>query len=130
MFVNNRSGYLDTLEIRTMISILSIVDNPLQDDHLVGVMRLPMFDFSENDIARIPYMYEALVGYEGPALVMKKIEEFLDTLRTLQDYARYMSVPELIDEIYLELNILEYFAGLKGGLTRRANLNGFDLLTE
>lgn len=131
VFVNNRSGYLDTLEIRTMISILSIVDNPLQDDHLVGVMRLPMFNFSENDIARIradsdcEYMYEALVGYEGPALVMKKIEEFLDTLRTLQDYARYMSVPELIDEIYLELNILEYFAGLKGGLTRRANLNGF-----
>src|SRR5699024_10936821 len=36
VFVNNRSGYLDTLVIRTMISILSVIDNPLQDDHLVG----------------------------------------------------------------------------------------------
>ncbi|TVT28771.1 helicase-exonuclease AddAB subunit AddA [Salinicoccus cyprini] len=131
VFVNNRSGYLDTLEIRTMISILSIVDNPLQDDHLVGTMRLPMFNFTENDIAHIravsdcDYMYEALVQYEGPALVMKKIDEFMDAHRTLQSYARYMSVPELIDEIYVELNIVEYFAGLKGGLTRRANLNGF-----
>lgn len=131
VFVNNRSGYLDTLEIRTMISILSVIDNPLQDDHLVGMMRLPMFDFTEDEIARIrassnaDYMFEALVDYEGPAVVTKKIEEFKDALATLQEYARYMSVPELIDEIYLEFSILEYFAGLKGGIARRANLNGF-----
>lgn len=131
VFVNNRSGYLDTLEIRTMISILSIIDNPLQDDHLVGVMRLPMFDFSEDEIARIrasvktDYMFEALIQYEGQAVVMKKIYEFRHALSKLQEYARYMSVPELIDEIYLEFSILEYFAGLKGGVSRRANLNGF-----
>ena len=131
VFVNNRSGYLDTLEIRTMISILSVIDNPLQDDHLVGMMRLPMFGFSEDEIARIrassdaDYMYGALTGYDGPAVVMKKIHEFRDALRSLQEYARYMSVPELIDEIYLEFSILEYFAGLAGGISRRANLNGF-----
>ncbi|WP_020007792.1 helicase-exonuclease AddAB subunit AddA [Salinicoccus albus] len=131
VFVNNRSGYLDTLEIRTMISILSVIDNPLQDDHLAGMMRLPMFGFTEDEIARVrassdaDYMYEALTAYAGPAVVMKKIEEFEDALRTLQEYARYMSVPELIDEIYLEFSILEYFAGLKGGIARRANLNGF-----
>lgn len=131
VFVNNRSGYLDTLEIRTMISILSVIDNPLQDDHLVGMMRLPMFGFSEDEIARIrassdaDYMYGALVGYDGPAVVMKKIHEFRDALASLQEYARYMSVPELIDEIYLEFSILEYFAGLRGGISRRANLNGF-----
>ncbi|MFC4983762.1 3'-5' exonuclease [Salinicoccus siamensis] len=45
VFVNNRSGYLDTLEIRTMISLLSIIDNPLQDDHLVGVMSCPCSTF-------------------------------------------------------------------------------------
>src|SRR5699024_5297332 len=101
VFVNNRSGYLDTLEIRTMISILSVIDNPLQDDHLVGMMRLPMFGFTEDEIARVrassdaDYMYEALTAYAGPAVVMKKIEEFEDALRTLQKYARYMSVPEL-----------------------------------
>ncbi|WP_411843609.1 helicase-exonuclease AddAB subunit AddA [Salinicoccus sp. HZC-1] len=131
VFVNNRSGYLDTLEIRTMISILSVIDNPLQDDHLVGMMRLPMFDFSEDEIARIraasksDYMFEALVQYEGAAVVMKKIDAFRSALDTLQEYARYMSVPELIDEIYLEFSILEYFAGLRGGVSRRANLNGF-----
>src|SRR5699024_10352471 len=131
VFVNNRSGYLDTLEIRTMISILSVIDNPLQDEHLVGMMRLPMFGFSEDEIARIrassdaDYMYGALVGYDGPAVVMKKIHEFRDALASLQEYARYMSVPELIDEIYLEFSILEYFAGLRGGISRRANLNGF-----
>ncbi|MFB9860314.1 helicase-exonuclease AddAB subunit AddA [Salinicoccus siamensis] len=131
VFVNNRSGYLDTLEIRTMISLLSIIDNPLQDDHLVGVMRLPMFDFSEDDIAEIrarsdeDYLYEAVLTYEGSAVVMKKIGILSEALEMFRSHARYMSVPELIDEIYAELNILEYFAGMRGGLTRRANLNGF-----
>src|SRR5699024_11984656 len=96
VFVNNRSGYLDTLEIRTMISILSVIDNPLQDDHLVGMMRLPMFGFSEDEIARIrassdaDYMYGAVVGYDGMAVGMKKIHEFMDASDWLQEFVRYM----------------------------------------
>lgn len=131
VYVNNRSGYLDTLEIRTMLSILSVVDNPLQDDHLVGMMRLPMFDFTEDIIAKIRaesnaiYMYEAMREYDGDEHICHMIKEFEITLNELIHKARYLSVPELINDIFYEFNLLEYFSGLPGGISRRANLNGF-----
>lgn len=130
VYVNNRSGYLDTLEIRTMLSIMSVIDNPLQDDHLVGMMRLPMFDFTEDDIANIRanseavYLYDAMREYEGDDYIVNMIKEFEVTRLELVRKARYLSVPELIDDIFYEFNLLEYFSGLAGGVSRCANLNG------
>src|SRR5699024_6908703 len=106
VYVNNRTGYLDTLEVRTLLSILSIIDNPLQDDHFVGTMRLPQFDFSEEDIAKIrslsdaDYFYAACSEYNEEDALKNKIHEFFNVLDALRMQARYLSVPELIDEIY------------------------------
>lgn len=130
VYVNNRTGYLDTLEVRTLLSILSIIDNPLQDDHFVGTMRLPQFDFSEEDIAKIrslsdaDYFYTACREYSEDDELKNKILEFFNVLDALRMQARYLSVPELIDEIYYRFNLPEYFSGLLGGQNRRANLNG------
>lgn len=130
--IDVNKGYFETFEIITMRSVLSLIDNPLQDDHLVGVMRLPMFGFSEEEIARIrisskeKYLYEALLEYGDDAdeFILRKIEDFLSTFKELKLHAKYLSVPELISEIFFELNILEFFSGLPGGSARRANLNG------
>ncbi|WP_245772771.1 helicase-exonuclease AddAB subunit AddA [Lacicoccus alkaliphilus] len=130
VYVNNRTGYLDTLEVRSLLSILSIIDNPLQDDHFVGTMRLPQFHFSEEEIARIRsssdavYFYEAALGYAEDDALRNRLGEFFIVLDELRTQARYLSVPELIDEIYYQFNLLEYFSGLPGGQNRRANLNG------
>lgn len=130
VYVNNRTGYLDTLEVRTLLSILSIIDNPLQDDHFVGTMRLPQFDFSEEDIAKIrslsdaDYFYTACSEYGTEDDLKNKIDQFFIILDELRMQARYLSVPELIDEIYYQFNLPEYFSGLPGGENRRANLNG------
>lgn len=128
--IDVNKGYFETFEILTMRSILSLLDNPLQDDHLAGIMRLPMFGFSEEELAQLvisseeKYLYEALLSYDGDEQLVRKKEEFLDTLKSLHFQAKYLSVPELISEIFFELNILEFFSGLPGGSTRRANLNG------
>ena len=128
--IDINKGYFETFEILTMRSILSLIDNPLQDDHLAGVMRLPMFGFSEEEIAQIrisseeKYLYEALTEYSGDEDILRKAEEFISTFSELKLHAKYLSVPELISEIFFELNILEFFSGLAGGSARRANLNG------
>ncbi len=130
VYVNNRTGYLDTLEVRSLLSILSIIDNPLQDDHFTGTMRLPQFDFSEEDIARIRaasdavYMYESAREYDEEDDLKNRLDGFFMVLDELRTQERYLSVPELIDEIYYQFNLLEYFSGLPGGQNRRANLNG------
>ena len=131
--VDVNKGYFETFEIMTMRSILSILDNPLQDDHLMGILRLPMFGFNEEALAKIransneKYLYEALLEYDEDEEILRKIEDFLSTYDELKAHSKYLSVSELIDEIFFELNIIEFFSGLAGGKTRQANLNG---LTE
>ena len=128
--VDINKGYFETFEITTMRSILSILDNPLQDDHLMGVLRLPMFGFTEEILAKVraaskeSYLYEALVNYSDDEIICMKIADFLSTYDDLKEQAKYLSVSELISEIFFELNIMEFFSGLAGGTSRKANLLG------
>lgn len=38
-FCDNQTGYFDTVEIRTLLSLLSVVDNMYQDIDLAAVLR-------------------------------------------------------------------------------------------
>ena len=40
-FANNQKGYFDTVEIRTLLSLLSVVDNIYMDIDLAAVLRSP-----------------------------------------------------------------------------------------
>ena len=123
-------GYFDTLEIKTCVSLLSIIDNPLQDDKLIGVMRLPFFDFTEDDLAKIRlnskahYFYDALFDYFEADETKQKVDMLLDTLTLLVEESRYNTVSGLLRTIFDHFNILEFFSGLPGGDVRRANLFG------
>lgn len=123
-------GYFDTLEIKTCVSLLSIIDNPLQDDKLIGVMRLPFFDFTEDDLAKIRlnskahYFYDALFDYFEADETKEKVDMLLDTLTLLVEESRYHTVSGLLRTMFDHFNILEFFSGLPGGDVRRANLFG------
>lgn len=51
--VTSRAGYFETLEIQGIVNFLRVLDNPLQDVPLFGVLKLPYFDFSEAEITNI-----------------------------------------------------------------------------
>lgn len=128
----NNAGYFETLEIRTMINFISIIDNPLQDDHLVGLCRLPFFNFSNTDIAKIRvndkrknvYFYDSIKNYDEEDETKTKIDYLLSELDVLREEAKYRSVTSLLKFIYERYNVIEFFAGLPSGDTRKANLNG------
>jgi len=64
-----QSGYFSTLEIRTILNLLRIIDNPRQDIPFTSILRSPIVDLSSNELAaiRIPNrhitMYEAALEY-------------------------------------------------------------------
>lgn len=51
--VTSKEGYFETLEIQGIVNILRVLDNPLQDIPFFGVMKLPFFGFTEEEIAII-----------------------------------------------------------------------------
>lgn len=52
-FANNQKGYFDTVEIRTLLSLLSVVDNIYMDIDLAAVLRSPMIGMSEEELGRL-----------------------------------------------------------------------------
>jgi ATP-dependent helicase/nuclease subunit A len=50
VYSDSGSGYFDTVEVQTIISMLRIIDNPYQDIHVLSVLRSPVFSFTSEEI--------------------------------------------------------------------------------
>lgn len=120
-----KNGFFDNSEIVTMISLLNVIDNPVQDIPLISVMLSPMFPFDEDDLARMrcnnrkASIYALLKeNYESDS----KVKYFLDTLSQLRMLAVTLSVGELIRRA-LEITSYDSVVGaMSNGEKRVLNL--------
>lgn len=98
-----KNGFFDNSEIVTMISLLNIIDNPVQDVPLVSVMLSPMFPFNESDLARMRCgdrkgsIYDLLKGNYNTD---DKVKYFLDTIYQLRMLSVTLGVGELIRRVF------------------------------
>lgn len=138
------TGFFDTLEIRTLIAFLSIIDNPLQDIALAAVMKSCLFEFTDEALAMIRAVskqtsfYDACKSFmnkENDALlethfdmaaceaVRKKLKQFMDMLARFRQYVFYMPIHKLILKIYEETGCYYLMSAMPLGVKRRANLD-------
>ncbi|MBQ9297968.1 MAG: helicase-exonuclease AddAB subunit AddA [Clostridia bacterium] len=131
VFTDTGEDYLDTIEIQTIMSVLKVIDNPLQDIPLVAVMRSSIGNFSDNDLLKIRlhkqngYYYEALEkakSEEENMELRQKIEEFLNKIEEWRVKSEYIRIDELIWTIYLETGYYNYVSLMPDGNVRVANL--------
>lgn len=130
VFSDTSGTYLDTVEIQTILSVLKIIDNPLQDIPLVVVLRSSICNFTDNDLIIIRLtdrncnFYEALIKTrlicEGD--LKNKIESFLEKLEKWKSISQYMPLDEFIWQIYLDTGYYQYVGLLPNGAMRQANL--------
>lgn len=128
--VNDAQNYFQATEIRIMISLLQLIDNPYQDIPLAAVLRSPMVGLLEDELAAIRLanrkgsFYEAVLRYSQQAEnpTQKKLHKFLSQLDTWRELARRESIVELLWRIYEETAYLDYVLGLPAGKQRHANL--------
>lgn len=120
LFTDYNEGYLYSEEISSLISIIKVVLNPLDDIELVSTLRLSIFDFDENDFLKIrlcdknDYFYNALKLYESTykdALGLK-IKIFLDTLNDLRKQSKLLSTVGFINYLIDKINFNEYVMSL------------------
>lgn len=60
-YAESRTGYFNTLEVETILSLLSVIDNPMQDIPLASVLRSPMCGMKDSELAQM------MAGYQGTA---------------------------------------------------------------
>lgn len=129
LFVTDAENYFQTFELTVIMNYLKIIDNPDQDIPLVTVLRSPLFNFGEKDLAKIRIksknssFYSALTSYVGVGdQLSDKCKDFLNQLASLREFATTHRISELIWSIYTRTNLLEIMTALPNGEQRRVNL--------
>lgn len=151
-YAQTKTGYFNTVEVETVLSLLAVVDNPMQDIPLAAVMKSPMVSMTDEEMAwmmaaykRAPEkgqdrgVYGAFMhwkenggeGVDAPEEAVEAIGEKLACLETLleglrQD-ARYLPVHQLLYRAFEAGGYYDYVSAMPAGETRRANL---DMLVE
>lgn len=130
VFSDTSSTYLDSMEVQIIMSLLKIIDNPMQDIPLVTVLRSSIYGFKDNELIQIRLadknstFYEAmikakLVVDEKLKTKIIKVEEELNNWRREEEY---LPLDELIWKIYMDTGFYHYVSLLTNGDLRQANL--------
>ena len=135
VFSDTSSQYFDTIEIQTILSLLKIIDNPMQDIPLVSVLRSNIGKFNDNELINIKlngknekneYFYNtfesALENDKTPSYLKEKMQKFLENIELWRKQNEYMPLHELIWKIYLDTGYYQYVGLMLNGTLRQANL--------
>ena len=121
---------MEASEIQTVLALLKIIDNPMQDIPLAQVLRSPIANFTDNELVEIRlsdnkgYFYEAMLKARISVKedLRVKIEMFLNSIENWRALEKQMPLNELIWKIYTDTNYYHYVGLLTNGALKQANL--------
>ncbi len=128
-FADIGSGYFNTVEISTIMSLLQIIDNPIQDIPLLAVLKSPIAVFSPEELIDIRLWDRSVPFYEAMRKLAAndsdlaiKVQKFLARLEAWREKAEYMATDELIWQLYNDTGYYSFAGAMAGGVQRQANL--------
>lgn len=130
IYSDTSSQYLESIEIQTIISLLKIIDNPMQDIDLVTVLRSMIGGFTDNELVKIRlvdkncYFYESMqkAKIQVGSNLSNKIDDFFEKIQKWRQAQEVLGLEELIWKIYEDTGYYEYVSLMPNGALRQANL--------
>ena len=148
VFVTSKTGYFAATEVQTVLNFLRVLNNPLQEIPLFGVLKSVLFGFSDAQLAtlraldetRKRCLYDCVklaagegesgedsVGYGSrsdcaDAPLREKCCSFLSFLNRYREYAVYLPIHKLMEQFLEETGYLYTVSALPGGVQRRINV--------
>lgn len=133
IYADTGTGYFETIEIRTIMSLLKIIDNPMQDVPMISVLRSPLVSFSAEELGDIrllnkeKYFYEIIKEvsedqYEVNEELKNKCKVFINNLEKWRKKAIYTPIDEFIWYLYMDTAYYGYVGAMPNGKLRQANL--------
>ncbi len=119
-------SYLDSEEVSTILNLLKVLDNPLQDIPLLAVMMSPLCRFTPDEAAEIRTshnkepLYFALKAYAENG--DEKSRAFLKELERLRNLSVISRLDELLQFIYDTTGFMAFVSASQTGEQRAANL--------
>ena len=133
-YMKRKTGFYQTFEIQFALQMLTVIDNPLDEVALTGLLRSPLFGLSSAALGRavangrksgIRSYYEALrheAAY-GSSETAEKLRAFLGLIERFRALSNEQTLSELIRTIYRESGLTLFVGALPGGEQRLGNLN-------
>jgi len=129
-FADTGAGFFKTSEVQVILSLLQIIDNPLQDIPLLSVIRSPIVSFATDELAELRLadrkasLYDALrsLAEGGESQASKKAALFLNDLQRWRDMSLYMATDQLLWQLYNETGYFGTVGAMPAGEQRQANL--------
>ncbi len=127
VFSDVDSSFFEYTEIQIFLSLLRIIDNPLQDIDLVSVLRSPVFGFDENSLAllalqRKKYLYNA-IKEAAEDEENKKCRYFLARLNTWRKEASFSTPSSFLEYLINDINYLSYVSAMPHADTHLENID-------
>lgn len=139
VFTDTGTGYFETTEVKIMLSLLKIIDNPLQDIPYIAVLRSQIAGFSSDELAQIRSFSDKLHFYEIFECIALdkrenlkdmdlneelelKIKDFYNRLNRWRDRALISPIYELIWYLFKDTGYYGYVGTMPQGAQRQANL--------
>lgn len=135
-YITSKTGYFSTKEIQDVLQFLRVLDNPMQDIPLFGVMTSIFGDFTDEEVAIIKssvgseyeslyHCLELITQIESTTIeegLRKKSSLFLELLARYRSYTSYMPILELLQKLLDEFHYMAYVSALPAGGKRLANV--------
>lgn len=146
VFADTATGYFETIEIRTIMSLLQIIDNPMQDIPLIAVLRSPLESFTSEDLIDIRMINKNVSFYEALKCICncnkesesdnnelvnlshiteelrRKVCNFVEKVNTWRDKVIHIPIDEFIWYLYKSTGYYGFVGAMPGGKQRQANL--------
>ncbi|MGG7214255.1 helicase-exonuclease AddAB subunit AddA [Clostridium nigeriense] len=133
VYADTGTGYFETIEIRTIMSLLKIIDNPMQDVPMISVLRSPLVGFTAEELGDVrllnkeKYFYEIISevvedNYEVSEELKNKCKVFINNLKKWRKKSIYTPIDEFIWYIYMDTAYYGYVGAMPNGKLRQANL--------
>lgn len=125
-YAEENSGYFSALEVKLLLALLQVIDNPEQDLPMAAVLGSPFVGLDANELGHLRMSGEgslwSLLASYGKTTDNEGVLHFVERLERWRTYSRQHSVSDLLWTIYEEMNYLDYVSAMPNGLVRRANV--------
>jgi ATP-dependent helicase/nuclease subunit A len=131
-----RGGFFETPEILDLLSLLQLLDNPLQDVPCIAVLRSPLVGLSLDELAEIrlaakdKHFWPALVRSQNPESRIQnsaaaKVDKFIERFSRWRKLAKQQSLSECLEAVLAETLYADWLRAQPRGAQRAANIQRF-----
>jgi len=134
--VVERGGFYDSAEIADLLSLLRLLDNPLQDVPAIAVLRSPLAGLSLDELATVrlaarnAHFWMALNRMQNPEsgiqnVTTQKVGIFLERFQRWRQLARQAALSQCLESVLAETHYAQWLRSRPRGAQRQANVERF-----